>query len=215
MPIEKLTEFAKDGQKNTDELNLEVGFVVNRKPARQWFNYLFNMLSLKINELINLDPIARVEIINDLTTNDEKKPLSAAMGKKLQDEKIAISDLVNDLVTGGSKKPLTAEQGKLLFAMFTGGNNHFRIPNPSKPNEPWIVQWGSITTSVTANTAKPFSATFQFAFPNVCSFVMAKNQNYVGGDATTEGGITNTGFNGMCVSPSSGLFGISYLAIGR
>lgn len=53
MPIEKLPEFAKDGQKNTDELDLETGFIVNRKPARQWFNWLFNTLALKINDVID------------------------------------------------------------------------------------------------------------------------------------------------------------------
>ena len=47
MLIEKLPEFAKDGQKNTDELDLETGFIVNRKPARQWFNWLFNTLTSK------------------------------------------------------------------------------------------------------------------------------------------------------------------------
>lgn len=70
MPIEKLPEFAKDGQKNTDDLTLLDGFPVGKKPARQWFNYLFNMLSLKINEIIDLDPVARSEIADNLTTND-------------------------------------------------------------------------------------------------------------------------------------------------
>ena len=49
MAIEKLIEFAKDGQKNTDDLVLTDGFSVLKKPARQWFNWLFNTVSLKIN----------------------------------------------------------------------------------------------------------------------------------------------------------------------
>ena len=53
MAIEKLSEFAKDGQKNTDDLNLTDGFSVSKKPARQWFNWLFNSLTLKINEIID------------------------------------------------------------------------------------------------------------------------------------------------------------------
>ena len=53
MAIEKLIEFAKDGQKNTDDLNLTDGFPVSKKPARQWFNWLFNTVSLKINEIID------------------------------------------------------------------------------------------------------------------------------------------------------------------
>lgn len=53
MAIIKLTEFAKTGAKNTDGLALEAGFPAEQKPARQWFNWLFNSLSIKINELID------------------------------------------------------------------------------------------------------------------------------------------------------------------
>ena len=53
MAINKLPEFAKDGQKNTDDLVLTDGFPVLKKPARQWFNWLFNILSLKTNEVID------------------------------------------------------------------------------------------------------------------------------------------------------------------
>lgn len=53
MAIDKLPEFAKDGQKNTDDLVLTDGFPVLKKPARQWFNWLFNILSLKTNEIID------------------------------------------------------------------------------------------------------------------------------------------------------------------
>lgn len=92
MAIEKLSEFAKDGQKNTDDLNLTDGFHVSKKPARQWFNYLFNMLSLKINEIIESDPVTHSEIIDNLTTNDATKPLSAKQGKGLQDNKLGKSE---------------------------------------------------------------------------------------------------------------------------
>ena len=88
MAINKLPEFAKDGQKNTDDLNLTDGFPVSKKPARQWFNYLFNMLSLKINEIIESDPVTRSEIVDNLTTDDATKPLSAKQGKDLQDNKL-------------------------------------------------------------------------------------------------------------------------------
>lgn len=49
----KLPEFAKEGQKNTDDLDQEKGFPVNIKPARQWFNYLFNNLTKTINQVID------------------------------------------------------------------------------------------------------------------------------------------------------------------
>lgn len=82
MAIEKLTEFAKTGQKNTDDLNLEVGFVVNRKPARQWFNWLFNTLTTKINEIIagKLDSDAPAVAAQKLQTSQQISFSGAATG---------------------------------------------------------------------------------------------------------------------------------------
>ncbi|MDY6469112.1 hypothetical protein SKM57_11030 [Acinetobacter faecalis] len=127
MSIEKLEEFARDGQKNTDELILTDGFPRPKFPARQWFNYLFNMLSLKINELIELDPISKAEIVDNLTTDDATKPVSAKQAKVLQDNKLDKTDLkdasttqkgivqlVNNLTSGGDDAGLTAEMGKYL-----------------------------------------------------------------------------------------------------
>ena len=89
MAIEKLPEFSKNGQKNTDKLVLEDGFPVNLKPARQWFNFLFNQLTLSINQIIDENYIQHSEIINNLTSPSADKPLSAKQGKALQEEKLA------------------------------------------------------------------------------------------------------------------------------
>ena len=86
MPIEKLTEFAKTGQKNTDNLDLEIGFIVNRKPARQWFNWLFNTLTTKINEIIAADFMQKSDIVDNLTTDDPTKPVSARQAKILNEK---------------------------------------------------------------------------------------------------------------------------------
>ena len=88
MAIEKLTEFAKTGQKDTDQLDLEVGFIVNKKPARQWFNWLFNTLTTKINEIIDADYVQKSNVIDNLTTDDATKPVSAKQAKTLQDNKL-------------------------------------------------------------------------------------------------------------------------------
>jgi hypothetical protein len=88
MAIEKLTEFAKTGQKNTDDLDLETGFIVNRKPARQWFNWLFSTLTTKINEIIDADFMPKSDVVDNLTTNDTTKPVSAKQAKLLQDNKL-------------------------------------------------------------------------------------------------------------------------------
>lgn len=55
MSIDKLPDFATDStaSKGTDNLNLLLGFPSRMRPARQWFNYLFNAAFLKINEVID------------------------------------------------------------------------------------------------------------------------------------------------------------------
>lgn len=58
--------------------------------------------------------VAKDEIVNNLTSSDTDKPLSAAMGKQLNDGKISRSEIVNNLVTNDSSKPLSAAQGKKL-----------------------------------------------------------------------------------------------------
>jgi hypothetical protein len=88
MAIEKLIEFAKDGQKNTDDLNLTDGFHVSKKPARQWFNWLFNSLTSKVNEIIDADFVPKADIVDNLTTDDAKRPVSAKQAKALQDTKL-------------------------------------------------------------------------------------------------------------------------------
>jgi hypothetical protein len=82
MAIEKLLEFAKDGQKNTDDLNLTDGFSVSKKPARQWFNWLFNTLITKINEIIDgkLDSDATAVAAQKLQTSRQISFSGAATG---------------------------------------------------------------------------------------------------------------------------------------
>lgn len=55
-----------------------------------------------------------VDIVDNLTTADADKALSANMGKKLNDEKLAIANVVNNLTTNDTKKALSAAQGKKL-----------------------------------------------------------------------------------------------------
>lgn len=55
-----------------------------------------------------------VDVVDNLTTADADKALSANMGKKLNDEKLAIGDVVNNLTTNDAKKALSAAQGKKL-----------------------------------------------------------------------------------------------------
>jgi hypothetical protein len=65
--------------------------------------------------LIEQDSLVRVtDVNNTLTSSSTDKPLSAAMGKKLQDEKLAKTDVVNNLTTTDTTKALSAAQGEVL-----------------------------------------------------------------------------------------------------
>lgn len=62
--------------------------------------------------------LREADVANSLTLTSTTTPLSAAMGKKLQDEKLAKSDVVNNLTTTDTSKALSAAQGKALNDKF-------------------------------------------------------------------------------------------------
>lgn len=67
------------------------------------------------------DPINSIPSVNNtLTSTSASEALSAAMGKKLQDEKLAKTDVVNNLTTTDTSKALSAAQGKALNDKFNG-----------------------------------------------------------------------------------------------
>ncbi|MFX5295223.1 hypothetical protein ABTD24_00745 [Acinetobacter baumannii] len=69
--MDKLDEFSLNGPRNTDGLTLVDGFPPNKKPARQWFNWLFNTITKKINEIIDgkLDTDANAASASKLKTS--------------------------------------------------------------------------------------------------------------------------------------------------
>lgn len=58
------------------------------------------------------------DVVNSLNVNSPDSVLSAAMGKKLNDEKLAKTDVVNNLTTTDASKALSAAQGKALNDKF-------------------------------------------------------------------------------------------------
>lgn len=52
MSIDNLIVFSETGEKSTSGLTQSEGFPRDEKPARAWFNFLFNGITVKINELI-------------------------------------------------------------------------------------------------------------------------------------------------------------------
>lgn len=89
-----------------------------------------------ISEIGKFNLISEGSIINVLTSTSSNKPLSAAMGKKLQDEKLAKTDVVNNLTTTDTSKALSAAQGKVLNDKFNGNkiNINFSATSNSTDN---------------------------------------------------------------------------------
>lgn len=71
--------------------------------------------------------LRETDVANSLTLTSTTTPLSAAMGKKLQDEKLAKSDVVNNLTTTDASKALSAAQGKALNDRISGLGNVYRV----------------------------------------------------------------------------------------
>lgn len=67
------------------------------------------------------------DIANDLTTSSVTRPLSAAQGKKLNDEKLPKSFVVNNLTTTDTSKALSAAQGKALNDKISALGSVYRI----------------------------------------------------------------------------------------
>lgn len=86
-----------------------------------------------ISEIGKFNLISEGSIINVLTSTSSNKPLSAAMGKKLQDEKLAKTDVVNNLTTTDASKALSAAQGKALNDKISALGSVYRIKG-SKTN---------------------------------------------------------------------------------
>ena len=80
--------------------------------------------------------LREADVANSLTLTSTTTPLSAAMGKKLQNEKLAKSDVVNNLTTTDTSKALSAAQGKALNDKFNGNkiNINFSATSNSTDN---------------------------------------------------------------------------------
>lgn len=113
--------------------------------------------SNKVTESTTIFHLLVDDIRNTLTSTETNKALSAAMGKKLQDEKLAKTDVVNNLTTTDTSKALSAAQGKALNDKFNGNkiNINFSATSNSTDNATIKGYMGNIdgTTLVTKLTS--------------------------------------------------------------
>ena len=83
--------------------------------------------SNKVTELTTISHLLVDDIRNTLTSTETNKALSAAMGKKLQDEKLAKTDVVNSLSDTSTTKALSAAQGKALNDRINGLGSPYKV----------------------------------------------------------------------------------------
>ena len=105
-------------------------------------------------DLIQQDSLVKVaDVNNTLTNSSTDKPLSAAMGKKLNDEKLAKTDVVNNLTTTDTSKALSAAQGKALNDKFNGNkiNINFSATSNSTDNATIKGYMGNIDGATLVN----------------------------------------------------------------
>lgn len=105
-------------------------------------------------DLIQQDSLVKVaDVNNTLTNSSTDKPLSAAMGKKLNDEKLAKTDVVNNLTTTDTSKALSAAQGKVLNDKFNGNkiNINFSATSNSTDNATIKGYMGNIDGTTLVN----------------------------------------------------------------
>lgn len=91
-----------------------------------------------------------VDVVDNLTTGDADKALSANMGKKLNEDKLASADVINDLTTNDAKKALSAAQGKVL--------NESKIEDAPKDGSPYMRKngaWSAYTQIEEVYTFEP------------------------------------------------------------
>lgn len=100
-----------------DEAN-KLTLYMNDGDAVYYVGITYSTGGYSISEIGKLNLISEGSIINVLTSTSSNKPLSAAMGKKLQDEKLAKTDVVNNLTTTDTSKALSAAQGEVLNSKF-------------------------------------------------------------------------------------------------
>lgn len=184
MIIEKLIEFAKTGDKNTDDLDLSQGFPSKLQPARQWHNWLFNKITSKINsvidELADLDTnkVDFTDIVDNLESDDASKPLSAKMGEKLNTDKLNKSDLA----TG--EAPVFAARA---WVNFNGGTGTIR-------------KSGNIA-SVVKNGSGNYTITFTKVMPHADYVVIPGVSNFGAG---TNFGVVSQTVNGFTLQATYG-----------
>lgn len=172
--MDKLEEFSLNGPKNIDGLTLVSGFPSNKKPARQWFNWLFNSLTKKINEIIDgkLDAEANAVSAGKLETGrkitftgvvkgtgtfdgSQDITIDTTDGGTLGEKAIAVISLT------GSTYDLVKSRGFASVSNLGSGQIEFTLSAEAPDNNYGVVCTGSAsgTAAVSLNESDDFART--------------------------------------------------------
>ena len=103
-----------------------------------------NVTALEIAQALQ-DVIVTAPVVDNLTTNDGSKALSAKMGKKLNDEKFAIADIASALGQDVDKVPSNKVVDDAINAINTtvGNINNLKYVDKQYDNPPVTGNYGA------------------------------------------------------------------------
>ena len=169
---------------NLLELN---GIVLDPTSKRQLYDLLTTQADLEaLADAIETNFIRKSQIIDNLTTNDATKPVSAAQAKNLQDNKLEKDDLKdastdqkgivqlnNTLTSTSTTEAATANTVKLLNDRFTNDFLNLKSENGyQKLPSGLIIQWGRFTPTMAITVGSPQYVSYPIAFPNKLLFAV-------------------------------------------
>ncbi|MGN9749231.1 hypothetical protein [Acinetobacter baumannii] len=172
--MDKLEEFSLNGPKNTDGLTLLSGFPLNQKPARQWFNWLFNSITKKINEIIDgkLDTDANAVSASKLKTSRSIKFTGVVQGSGNFDGSTDITINTTDGGTVGQKAiavirlsgstySIVKSRGFASVSYIGGGQIEFTLTSDAPDTDYGIVCTGTAndTAAVSLQEREDFART--------------------------------------------------------
>lgn len=101
----------------------------------------------------------------------------------IQEELCNLLELNGVLLNPDSKNQLF--QLLVTRLMFAGGEKHFRIPNPLRPDKPWIIQFNQLARTVNSGTNTNYDVSYNIVFPTAVDLLIGVPNNSPAGQQFT------------------------------
>lgn len=148
------------------------GITLDPASKRQLYDLLTTQADLEaLADEIETNFIRKNQIVDNLTTNDPTKVVSARTVKELQDNKLDKTALNNTLTSTNVTEALTAAQGKVLNDRFINDFLNLKSVNGyQKLPMGLIIQWGE---SQSIPDESSITGSFPIVFPSDCLSIQA------------------------------------------